>query len=172
MTEAIWQLQICVCERGIGWFFEKCGSRKTLAWSQNLGSVCDSSQSLLFGWFCILDSRFFLSLGLEFWNPGHAVLQSLEFTILYPLWGVRLVDYGGRGVEDGEKEKVLRFQAPVVQWVDSTTHWLNLCLCPEDNAIIAIIAFSLILIYWVVPILSFLTTEARLPEFGIYQGGA
>ena len=50
-------------------------------------------------------------------------------------------------MEDGEKEKVLRFQAPVVQWVDSTTRWLNLCLCPEDNAIIAIIAFSVILIY-------------------------
>ena len=42
---------------------------------------------------------------------------------------------GGRGVEDGAKEKVLRLQAPVVQWVDSTTHWINLCLCPVDNAI-------------------------------------
>ena len=42
--------------------------------------------------------------------------------------------WGGGG--DGAKEKVLRFQAPVVQWVDSTTHWLNLCLCPVDNAIL------------------------------------
>ena len=38
-------------------------------------------------------------------------------------------------MEDGAKEKFLRFQAPVVQWVDSTTQWLNLCLCPVDDAI-------------------------------------
>ena len=67
------------------------------------------------------------------------------------VWGVGLVDYflGGRG--GGAKENVLRFQVPVVQWVDSTTHWINLCLCPVDNAIIV----SLILIYWLVPSIFF-----------------
>lgn len=41
--------------------------------------------------------------------------------------GVGLVDYfGGEG---GAKENVLRFQVPVVQWVDSTTHWINLYHC-------------------------------------------
>ena len=60
-----------------------------------------------------------------------------------------LVDYfGGEG---GAKENVLRFQVPVVQWVDSTTHWINLCLCPVDNAIMV----SLILIYWLVPSIFF-----------------
>ena len=31
------------------------------------------------------------SLGLEFWNQGFAVLQSLKFTILYPLWWILMV---------------------------------------------------------------------------------
>ena len=39
--------------RGIEWFFEKRGSQKILAWSRNLGSVCDRSRSLVFGWFCV-----------------------------------------------------------------------------------------------------------------------
>ena len=41
----------------------------------------------------------------------------------------RLVDYGGGGGgEDGAKEKLLGFPVPVVQWVDSTTHRINLSL--------------------------------------------
>lgn len=60
----------------------------------------------------------------------------------------RWLFWGGRG---GAKENVLRFQVPVVQWVDSTTYWINLCLCPVDNAIMV----SLILIYWLVPTIFF-----------------
>ena len=44
--------------RGAEWYLEKCGSRKILAGSRNLGSVCDKSRSLVFSWFVFI----FLSL--------------------------------------------------------------------------------------------------------------
>ena len=73
---------------------------------------------------------------------------------------------GGGG--NGAKEKLLRFPVPVVQWVDSTTHRINLCLCPVDNAIILV---SLILyIYWIVSSI-FLTTGARSSEFATSRWG-
>ena len=139
MTEVIWQLQICVCERGIGWFFEKCGSRKTLAWSQNLGSVCDSSQSLLFRWFCLSESQFFLSFGLEFWNPGLAVSCSLEFTILY-VWGKAGWLWGGGGGGRGgwrmvQKRNFWDFRPQLFNGWIALPQWLNLCLCPVDDAV-------------------------------------
>ena len=37
--------------RGGEWYLEKRGSRKILAGSQNLGSVFDTSRSLVFSWF-------------------------------------------------------------------------------------------------------------------------
>ena len=33
------------------WYLEKCGSRKILAESRNLGSVFDKSRNLIFAWF-------------------------------------------------------------------------------------------------------------------------
>ena len=44
--------------RGGQWYLEKCGSRKILAGSRNLGNVFDKSRSLVFSWFVLL----FLSL--------------------------------------------------------------------------------------------------------------
>ena len=37
--------------RGSEWYLEKCGSQKILSGTQNLGSVYDKSQSLIFWWF-------------------------------------------------------------------------------------------------------------------------
>ena len=54
-----------------------------------------------------------------------------------------LVDYfGGEG---GAKENVLRFQVPVVQWVDSTTHWINLYHCITQ--LVSLILIPIIVIY-------------------------
>ena len=40
-----------VSDRGGEWYLEKCGSRKILAGSRNLGNVFDKSRSLVFSWF-------------------------------------------------------------------------------------------------------------------------
>ena len=56
--------------RGGEWYLEKCGSRKILAESRNLGSVFDKSRNLVFAWFVFtfFESQNFLpkSLGLGF----------------------------------------------------------------------------------------------------------
>ena len=59
--------------------------------SENLGPILKSPEAFVLGLevsflgdFASLSLGFFLSLCLEFWNPGLAVWQSLKFTILYP----------------------------------------------------------------------------------------
>ena len=70
--------------RGIKWFLEKQESKKIWAWFEiSQGFVIGLEVSFL-GDFASLSLRFFLSLCLEFWNPGLAIWQSLQFTILYP----------------------------------------------------------------------------------------
>ena len=74
--------------RGGEWYLEKCGSRKILAGSQNLESVFDKSQSLVFSWFVftLLESRNFLSrsLGLGFLTRILASRRVSDFTICHP----------------------------------------------------------------------------------------
>lgn len=64
--------------------------RKTRV-SENLGPILKSPEAFVLGLevsflgdFASLSLGFFLSLCLEFWNPGLVVWQSLKFTILYP----------------------------------------------------------------------------------------
>ena len=74
--------------RGGEWYLEKCGSRKILAGSQNLESVFDKSQSLVFSWFVVtlFESRNFLwrSLGLGFLTRILASPRVSGFTIRHP----------------------------------------------------------------------------------------
>ena len=70
--------------RGIEWFLNKKWVWKIFAQSRNLGSICNGYQSLVFERICVSESRLFLTMGLVFWYWGLAVLQSLEFTIIYP----------------------------------------------------------------------------------------
>lgn len=72
----------------IEWFLEKRVVSQILTRSRNLGSVCDSFQSLIFGWFCVSVSNFetevLLSVHLRFYSSNQfeiltAVKSKLEF---------------------------------------------------------------------------------------------
>ena len=63
--------------------FSKKVGQKIFPQSQNLGSIHDRSQNLVFGWFCILESQIFFVSVLNVDSQGLTVSQSLELTILY-----------------------------------------------------------------------------------------
>ena len=67
-----YNLNTCLHVRGGEWYLEKCGSRKILAGSRNLGRVFDETGSIVSVWFVFTfyESRNFLpkSLGLGFSN--------------------------------------------------------------------------------------------------------
>ena len=74
--------------RGGEWYFEKRGSRKILAGSQNLGSVFDKSRRFIFSWFAFtfFESRNFSpkSPGLGFLTRISASRRVSDFTIRHP----------------------------------------------------------------------------------------
>ena len=74
--------------RGGEGYLEKCGSRKILAGSRNLGSVFDKSRSLVFAWFVFtfFESRNSLtkSLGLGFLARISSSRQVSDFPFATP----------------------------------------------------------------------------------------